>query len=161
FVDLWSLTRPTFDALEEELYRGDEVIKRSWESGSLIFLDSEESETLIESGTPAANRYVTVRDNQEPFDTLSKTLDEVCAEFAKDHNKGDVDGEVALEFLAEADGTIAQIKRGKVRVAQLIQGLDPAIRRVLPYLSAYPGLVDILNDVLEMIRVIVESIGNA
>lgn len=109
---------------------------------------------------PASNRYVTTKDNQAAID-LGRTLSEIRNEFRRDHNKSDINREITLEFLAEADGTIAQIERGKVRVGQLLEGLVPAIQKVLPYLAAYPGLEALLQKALEFIQLIVESIGKA
>lgn len=108
----------------------------------------------------AADRYVSVKDNQEPFGQLARTLTKIRDEFARDHNKGELGAlGAAEELLTEIDGTLAHIDRGHVRLGQLTDGLDPALRKVLPYVSAYPGLCKLLNDAVDLIQVIWNAVG--
>lgn len=108
---------------------------------------------------PAADRYVSVKDNQ-PVQALRKTLNEIRDEYARDHNKGELQSlGQPDEVLTEIDGTLAQIDRGKLRLGQITDGLDPALRKMLPYISAYPGLCKLLKDALDLIQLVWNTAG--
>ncbi|MGV8998526.1 MAG: hypothetical protein ACOH12_16420 [Parvibaculaceae bacterium] len=108
---------------------------------------------------PAAGRFVSTRDNQS-FQNLGRSLNEIRDEFKKDHNKGELgSSDFISEMLGEVDSTLAQIQRGRVRLGQLVDGLDPSLRKVLPYISAYPGLCKIINDALHWIDTIITALG--
>lgn len=69
---------------------------------------------------PAANRYVSVSDNQNSFDEIKAELSKIKNEFAKDHNKGELDLDNLDARLADIYAFEAQVDGGWVsgRVAQ-------------------------------------------
>ena len=77
---------------------------------------------------PASDRYVSVRDNQEPFDALEKSLDQILQEFSKDHDKNNLINSDEAQFLkAEIAAVKAQIQQGYVSFRQLYDQLKPAL----------------------------------
>ncbi|WDI30755.1 hypothetical protein PUV54_12405 [Hyphococcus flavus] len=86
----------------------------------------EEQEGLVY----ASDRYVSVRDNQEPFDQLERSLDEIKDEFARDHNRGQYATDGAESHLINIDIIQAQIKRGWVNLDELRDQLRPSLQKL-------------------------------
>jgi len=105
---------------------------------TLIIHITRSDETLSDSSFPktpetlvfASDRYVSVRDNQEPFDELEKSLDQIKDEFARDHNRGQYAIEDAKTHLLNIDIIKAQIKRGWVSLDELRDHLRPSLQNL-------------------------------
>lgn len=78
----------------------------------------------------ASDRVVSVRDNQEPFDVLEKSLDEIRDEFARDHNKQEYLKLQRPELLNIIEETKLQIKDGWVRLGDLRDRLRPELMKL-------------------------------
>ncbi|GAB5503903.1 hypothetical protein [Pyruvatibacter sp.] len=112
---------------------------------------------------PAADRYVRSSDNQPEFDTLLDALNRAVSEFGKDHNKGEVTNDPAgAAFISEVKASLAQIQSGMVRIGQLTDGLRPATAKLSAsaiLMAAYPGLKDIVADILHALTSILTLFG--
>jgi hypothetical protein len=63
---------------------------------------------------PAADRFVSVRDNRKAFNDVVGALAKVRHEFAADHNKNLIPSDVKAKADAEIEGFLAQISKGFV-----------------------------------------------
>lgn len=101
----------------------------------------------------ASDRYVTVRDNQEPFDLLEKSLDDIVAEFAKDHGKNNVIQSEHADYLkTEISAVKAQIKQGMVSAGQLFDRLKPALIRAREIFSTIGGIRTAIEGALKALE---------
>jgi hypothetical protein len=78
----------------------------------------------------ASDRCVSVRDNQERFEELAKTLDTIRDEFARDHNKGEYAALSAQAVLSDIEVVQAQIRRGLVHLDELRDRLRPSLKKL-------------------------------
>jgi len=128
YVDLWPNTsnvRITLEGMHfvlvnhaliaerlERFRRCPELLKTSVaEMGSFMGLDALSSSEI---DIPAADRFVRVSDNRPAFEEVVRALDEVKAEFARDHNKHQIPLEAKQQAESEIDGLLTQIKKGFV-----------------------------------------------
>jgi len=108
---------------------------------------------------PAADRYVSVKDNQPAFDELVARLSAIKDEYARDHNHLAAEPAV-IEMLSEIDAVLAQIKRGVVRWGQIAYGLLPSFNKVCIALAAYPALVQLIHDATPYAQAILNFFGH-
>lgn len=85
---------------------------------------------------PAADRLVSVRHNQEPFDVLEKSLSEIRDEFGRDHNKQEYLKLQRPELLNAIETALSQIKSGLVSVNNLRSRLRPELLKLAAELTA-------------------------
>lgn len=84
----------------------------------------------------ASDRYVSVRDNQEPFDVFEKSLDQILQEFSEDHGKNNLINSDEAQFLkTEIAAVKAQIQQGYVSFRQLSDQLRPALTAAFGFFS--------------------------
>ncbi|MCB2098989.1 MAG: hypothetical protein KDE05_15265 [Parvularculaceae bacterium] len=103
----------------------------------------------------ASDRYVSVRDNQEPFDKLEKSLDDILSEFAKDHGKSNVLNCYEAEILnTEIRAVKAQINYGLVAKEQIKKRLLPALHNAEAVLSEYPTLINAIQAAIGFVLLV-------
>lgn len=80
---------------------------------------------------PAADRYVSVADNRSEFESLTETLERIRAEFANDHNKGELAVDNVYARLSDIDIFVSQVRSGFVSRLTAIN-----LRETLTYLKS-------------------------
>lgn len=110
----------------------------------------------------APDRYLSVKKYEQQFSNLENALTRIKNEYAQDHNKREFsNSETASELLGEVDATLAQIKHGRVRSGQLIEGLGPTLQKAAIYFAAYDGLTHAIRDAIDILKAIAQSLGLA
>lgn len=145
---------------------GNHILLEQSDTGASPTASTNISSTSFQSGLtdeaqtiPAAGRYVSVSDNQNTFNEITSELSKIKDEFAKDHNKGDIEAEISKSIASEIAATIAQIKEGFVRISLLTDSLKPSLNHALVACAAYPGLVKIIEHVLSLLETLLKAAG--
>jgi len=79
---------------------------------------------------PASDRLVSVRDNQEPFDQLEKSLDEIRDEFARNHNYLRKNFDDFDRFEEASIQLRRQLRSGLVNLNFLLDSILPLMRKL-------------------------------
>lgn len=78
----------------------------------------------------ASDRLVSVRHNQEPFEQLEKSLDQILSEFSRDHNKQEFKALQTRNLIEVIDETRTQLNSGLVSLNLLRDKLRPEIKKL-------------------------------
>lgn len=117
------------------------------------------SQDRLSEMVPASDRYVSVRDNQEPFDALDRPLEQILNEYWHDHKKDNFPrGDDVEAFIAEVEATRAQIRVGRVRKTQLSDELSPLLQHALLIFASYPGISEFINDALRALNYLLRTV---
>ena len=142
----------TGGAIESDLPKADTAESTLRYDGSALHDGSRQ----YDGGVPASDRYVATTDNQEGFDDLVTHLNKIRDEFAKDHKKNELGGEVGQHLLSEIEAAKAQVNSGWVRLQQLSDGLRPALEKAA---LTYPGIALIVHDATAVVVKILQAFG--
>ena len=109
---------------------------------------------------PASDRFVTVRDNQEPFDRVEKSLDDIVAEYAKDRRKNNsFNSEEGLKLETTIKAVQAQINVGIVSLKLLRDDLVGQLGASQKFFSALPGIKLLIDEAIKAVRALLEFLG--
>lgn len=107
----------------------------------------------LEPIVSASDRYVSVRDNQRPFDELDRPLEQILEEYKRDHKKSNFPRGADVEsFISEIEATRAQIRSRRVRVGQLSEQLSPQLQNALLIFASYPGISQFIQDAINALQ---------
>ncbi len=105
----------------------------------------------------ASDRFVSVRDNQEPFDRLEKSLDDIVAEFARDHGKNNSYKSDEARWLTTTIRAVqAQIDEGTVSYKLLRDGLKERLEASQKFFSVLPGIKLLIDEAIKAIRTLLD-----
>jgi hypothetical protein len=79
---------------------------------------------------PAADRFVNRADNQEAFQTLEESLEQIRLEILRDQNSNELPLKDKRALVAELEGMSAQLRGGFVRISDLTSRMRPMLKKI-------------------------------
>ncbi len=147
-----------------ELLDRDSLVNGKWvyyinEQG-MIHTATQTNNTNFSLQIPASDRYVSIKDNQKPFDRVEKSLDEIVAEFAKAHNKHNSSQSDEAHFLRASIAAFkAQLREGYVSIKLLKEDLLERLKASQGFFSSLPGIKLLIDEAIKALRALLELLG--